>query len=71
MMGNAVHRPAASRQRECATDLARPGAIAQPTPGGRMGLRAMLRRVNRVPRWLLPSVLALLVITVLIGALVH
>jgi hypothetical protein len=31
----------------------------------------MLRRVNRVPRWLLPSVLALLVITVLIGALVH
>jgi len=27
--------------------------------------------VTRVPRWLLPSVLALLVLTVLIGALVR
>jgi len=27
--------------------------------------------VNRVPRWLLPSVLGLLVLVVLIGAIVH
>jgi hypothetical protein len=27
--------------------------------------------VNRAPRWLLPSVLAILVLAVLIGALVH
>jgi hypothetical protein len=27
--------------------------------------------VNRAPRWLLPSVLAILVLAVLIGAIVH
>ena len=27
--------------------------------------------VNRVPRWLLPTVLALLVLVVLIGSVVH
>lgn len=27
--------------------------------------------MNRAPRWLLPSVLAILVLAVLIGALVH
>jgi hypothetical protein len=27
--------------------------------------------VNRVPRWLLPTVLALLVLTVVIGSVVH
>jgi len=27
--------------------------------------------VNRAPRWLLPSVLAILVLAVLIGAVVH
>jgi hypothetical protein len=27
--------------------------------------------VNRVPRWLMPAVLALLVLVVLVGAIVH
>ena len=34
-------------------------------------VRPYAEPVNKVPRWLLPGVLALLVLVVLIGAVVH
>ena len=34
-------------------------------------MKAYSKTVNRVPRWLMPTVLGLLVLVVLIGSLVH
>jgi hypothetical protein len=44
-----------------------------PSETGRCASRAPVRLdgMNRAPRWLLPSVLAILVLAVVVGAIVH